>query len=236
MDVVTNFVAELFASTGLSANTALVLCTTVALAAIILSVVLSLSRRIDRLEGCLMDLRHLQATMHDTQTDHARVVSALGAVAGALPDLDGFKQYLRGANSQQSELIGTVGKVSIDLEGMRESVATWLLDTKSELMTLQESVRDCHPRMEMIQATLTNLQGEQRKLYKVLKAWNSSLKDMEQMVAAVPSIQTEQAGIKNELAEWNSRFDAVPEVLAEFLQSEDLPNEHTPTFDAPPNP
>ena len=61
---------------------------------IILSVVLALSRRIDRLEECLMDLRQLRRTMHDTQTEHARVVSALGSIAGALPDLDGFKQYL----------------------------------------------------------------------------------------------------------------------------------------------
>ena len=183
-----------------------------------------------------MDLRQLQTTMHDTQADHARVVSALGSIAGALPDLDGFKQTLRGANSQQSELIGTLAKVSIDVESMRETVATSLLNIKSELMTLQESMRDHHPRLEMIQATLTSLQGEQRKLYKVLKAWNSRLKHMEQMVAAVPSIRTEQAGIKNELAEWNSRFDAASEVLAEFLQSEDLLNQPPPTFDAPTNP
>jgi hypothetical protein len=90
--------------------------------------------------------------------------------------------------------------------------------------------------MEMMQATLTSLQGEQRKLCKVLKAWNSRMKDMEQIVAAVPSIRTEQAGIKNQLAEWNSRFDGASEVLAEFLQSEDLPNERPPTFDAPPDP
>jgi hypothetical protein len=55
-------------------------------------------------------------------------------------------------------------------------------------------MQEYHPRMEMMQATLTGLQGEQRKLYKVFKAWNSRLKDMEQMVAAVPSIRTEQAG------------------------------------------
>ena len=236
MDAVTAFVEELFASTGLSVDTALILCTAGALAVIILLVVLALSRRIDRLEGCLMDLRHLHTTMHATQAQHARVVSALGSIAGALPDLDGFKQYLRDANSQQSELIGTLAKVSIDLENMRETVATSLLDTRSELMTLQESIQNYHPRMEMMQATLTSLQGEQRKLCKVLKAWNSRMNDMEQIVAAVPSIRTEQAGIKNELAEWNSRFDGASEVLAEFLQSEDLPNERPPTFDAPPDP
>lgn len=56
MDDMTDFAAELFASTGLRVSTALVLlCAAVAPALIILSVVLALSRRIDRLEQWLID-------------------------------------------------------------------------------------------------------------------------------------------------------------------------------------
>ena len=233
MDALTGFVAELVAGMGLSGNMALVLCTAVVLSIVILSAVLVLGRRVDRLEGCLLDLRHLHTTLQDTQTDHARVVSALGSMAGALPDLNEFKQSLRGANSQQSDLIGALAKVSVDLESIRETVGTNLLHAKSELLSLQESIQDYHPRIDIVQAMLTSLHSEQRELYRVLKAWNSRLKDMEQIVAAVPSIRTEQAEIKNELAEWNSRFGAAPEVLAEFLQSQDLPNEPPATLDAP---
>ena len=235
MDAVTGFVSELSASTGLSMSMTLLLCAAVGLGIIILAVVLALGRRIDRLEERLLDLRQLQVTMQETQTEHVRLVAALRSIASALPDLDGFKQFLRNANSQQSEHTGTLAKVSLDLESMRETVTTGLLNTQSELMTLQESVRDYYPRMEMMQATLTTLQTENRKLYKVLKAWDSRLKAMEQIVEAVPSIRTEQAGIRNELAEWNSRFGVASEVLAEFLQSEVPPNERPPTSEAPPN-
>ena len=146
----------------------------------------------------------------------------------------GLKQFLRSANNQRSEHTGTLAKVSLDMESMRETVTTGLLDTQSALMTLQESVRDYYPRMEMLQATLTTLQTEHRRLSKVLRAWSSRLKDMEQIVAAVPSIRTEQAGIRNELAEWNSRFADASEVLAEFLQSEVPPDERPVSSEAPP--
>jgi SMC interacting uncharacterized protein involved in chromosome segregation len=146
--------------------------------------------------------------MQEIQTHHASVVGALGSIAVALPDLEGFKDYLRGANSKQSELISAFSKVSVDLEHMHDTV----------------------------EARLTILQSNQDEMYKVLKAWDARLKDLEQTVAAVPSIRTEQAEMKSELAEWNSRFDAASEVLAEFLQSEDLLNEPPPTFDAPTNP
>jgi DNA repair exonuclease SbcCD ATPase subunit len=225
VDAVTDFFANLLASTGLTANTAVILCAAAALGIIILSVVVALSRRIDRLEGSLMDLRQLHTTMHETQTYHAQVVGVLGSIADALPDLEGFKQYLRNATDQQSELTGGLARVSIDLEGMRDHVAASLLDTKSELTTLRESIEDYYPRMETIQASLRVLEDEQRKVYKILKAWDSKLKDLERTTAAVPSIRTEQAAIKGELAEWNSRFDAASVVLAEFLQSEDPSND-----------
>ena len=234
MDALTGFVSELSASTGLSMNMALALCAVVGLGIIILSVLLVLSRRIDRLEECLMDLQQLHVTMQETQTEQARVVGALRSIASALPDLDGLKQFLRSANSQRSEHTGTLAKVSLDMESMRETVTTGLLDTQSALMTLQESVRDYYPRMEMLQATLTTLQTEHRRLSKVLRAWSSRLKDMEQIVAAVPSIRTEQAGIRNELAEWNSRFADASDVLAEFLQSEVPPDERPVSSEAPP--
>ncbi len=142
--------------------------------------------------------------MRDAQTQHASVVGALESIAVAFPDLDGFKEYLRGANSKQSELISAFSKVSVDLEGMRDSV----------------------------EARLATLQRNQDKTYQVLKAWDSRLNDLEQTVAAVPSIQTEQAVIKNELADWYSRFDAASAVFAECLQSEDPPGERPPTSDA----
>ena len=140
---------------------------------------------------------------------------------------------MRRAESQQSEVIGTVARVSIDLESMREVVATSFPKINTELVTLQESMDDYHSRLEIMQATLTMLHSEQNKTYKVLKAWNSQLKDLREMVAALPSIEKEQAEVRNELTEWKSRFNAASEVLAEFLQSDDLPNERLPTSDAP---
>jgi chromosome segregation ATPase len=140
---------------------------------------------------------------------------------------------LRRAESQQSEVIGTVARVSIDLESMREVVATSFPKINTELVTLQESMDDYHSRLEIMQATLTMLHSEQNKTYKVLKAWNSQFKDLREMVAALPSIEKEQAEVRNELTEWKSRFNAASEVLAEFLQSDDLPNERLPTSDAP---
>jgi chromosome segregation ATPase len=232
---VNGFLSGLSTSIGLSMDTAWVFCTAVGLGLIILFVVLALSRRIDRLEESLMDLRQLQVTIQETQTEHARVVRALGSIASALPDLHGFKQILRNANGQQSEHTSALSKVSLDLESMRETVTTSLLNTQSELMTLQESVRHYFPRIEMMQATLTTLQNEQRKLYKVLKTWNSRLKDMERISAAVPSIRTEQAGIRSELAEWNARFGLASEVLAEFLQPEIAPSERPSASETPGN-
>ena len=233
MDLITGFLAEFFASTGLAVSTAIVLGVVGAVAVIILSVVLALGRRIDRLEERLMDLRQIHTTMQETQTDHAHVVSALGSIAGALPDLEEVKQSLRRAESQQSEVIGTVARVSIDLESMREVVATSFPKINTELVTLQESMDDYHSRLEIMQAPLTMLHSEQNKTYKVLKAWNSQLKDLREMVAALPSIEKEQAEVRNELTEWKSRFNAASEVLAEFLQSDGLPNERLPTSDAP---
>jgi hypothetical protein len=79
-------------------------------------------------------------------------------------------------------------------------------------LTIVVSV-DLERMHDTVEARLTTLQSNQDKTLKVLKAWDSRLKDLEQTVAAVPSIQIEQSGIKNELAEWYSRFDAASEVL-----------------------
>lgn len=202
----TDLAADLFAMTGLKVSMALViLCATLGPALLILAVVLAMSRRIDRLEEWLMDLRRLHVAFQDTQTQHASVVSRLESIAGTLPDLDGVKEYLRGANSTQSELISAVSKVSVDLAAMRDKV----------------------------EARLAALQSNQSKMYKVLKAWDSRLNDLEQTVAAVPGIQAEQVGIKNELAEWYSRLDVAAEKFAECLQSEDQPSDRMLTSDAP---
>jgi chromosome segregation ATPase len=238
VDAITAFIADLFSNTGLSVNAAFVLGTAVLLALIIVSVVLSLGRRIDRLEECLMDLRPLHAAMQETQTDHAQVVNALESIRTLLPDLDTFKQHMRGANNQQAELISAVARVSIDIESVRETVATSLPNIKADLTTLQELMEDYHSRMQIIQATfeaMPTMQSEQHKLYRVLKTLNSRLSDIDQMITAVPSIQAEQAVLKDELADWNSRLRAGSLALGEFLQSEG-PSERLPTFDAPPNP
>jgi chromosome segregation ATPase len=223
--VITDFIAQLLSSMGLSVNAAILLGGAAALAVIILSVALALSRRIDRLEESLMDLRQLHTTMQETQTSHARVVKVLGSIASALPDLDEFKHHFRGANSRQSELIATTAKVSIDLESVRETVVTRLPDIKADLATLQKSMEDYHVRMEMMQATMATLptiQNEQHKICKLLRVINSRFKDMEQTVASVPSIKAEQVQVQNEVAEWNSRFNAAAEALAELFPSEDL--------------
>jgi hypothetical protein len=146
--------------------------------------------------------------MQEIETHHARVVGTLGSIAAALPDLEGFKEYLRVANSRQSELTSTFSKISVDLKHMHDTV----------------------------EARLTILQSDRDEIYKALEAWDSRLKDLEQTVADVPSIRIEQVGIKNELAEWYSRVDAASEVFAEFLRLEDRPSEHPTTSDAPTNP
>lgn len=234
MGVITDFVAQLLSSMGLTVNTAILLGGAVALAVIILSVALALSRRIDRLEEFLIDLRQLHTTMQETQTDHARVVGALGSIASALPDLGELKQHFRGTNSQQSELIATIAKVSIDLESVRETILTTLPNIKADLVTLQESMEDYKVRTEMMQATIATLptiQNEQHKIYKVLRAWDSRFKDMEQTVASVPNIKAEQVRVQNEVAEWNSRFNAAAEALTELFPSTDqvAPISDTPT-------
>jgi len=238
VDAITAFIADLFSNTGLSANTAFVLGTAVLLALITVSVVLSLGRRIDRLEECLMDLRPLHAAMQETQTDHTEVVKALESIRTLLPDLDTFKQHVRGANNQQAELISTVARVSIDIESVRETVATSLPNIKADLATLQALMEDYHSRMQIIQATfeaMPTMQSEQHKLYRVLKALNARLNDINQMITAVPNIQAEQTALKNELADWNSRLKEGSLALGEFLESED-PSQRLPTFNAHPNP
>ena len=124
---------------------------------------------------------------------------------------------------------------------MREAVATNLPSTKAELITLQESVeeesveeesveeesvQEYQAGIELLQATLISLQREQLTLHKLLEACNARFKGIEQLVAAVPSLRTEHASIKKQLTELNARFDAASELLADFLQSEDLPDDH----------
>jgi type II secretory pathway component PulM len=82
--LITDFLELALSSMGLTMNMAILLGGAVALAVIILSVALALSRRIDRLEESLMDLRQLHTAMQETQAGHARVVNALGSIAGAL--------------------------------------------------------------------------------------------------------------------------------------------------------
>lgn len=238
MESIASFLAELYGGSGLSTTAAIVLGTAVVLALIILSVIIALGRRIDRLEESLMDLRQLHIAMQETHADQARAATALGSIASALPELAEFKQHLRGATSQQSELIGTVAKLSIDLESVRETVAG-VLSTKADLMTLQKSLEERHLRMEMLQtaiASLPTIENEQRKIYKLLKAWNSRVGDLEQKVAAVPGIQAGQAQLVSELADWDSRRNAACEVLAEFLQSQDVANERLPISDPSADP
>ena len=234
MESITNFFVELFAGIGPSTTAAIVLGTAVVLALIIVSVIVALGRRIDRLEESLMDLRQLHVAMQEAHADQARAATALGSIASALPELAEFKQHWRGATSQQTELISAVAKLSIDLEGVRESVATSVLSAKADLMTLQRSMEEHHHRMEMLQTTIASLptiENEQRKVYKLLKTWNSRLGDIEQKVAAVPGIQAGQAQLVNELADWDSRRNAACEVLAEFLESQDVANERLPISD-----
>jgi chromosome segregation ATPase len=238
VESITSFLTELFAGTGFSTTAAIVLGTAVVLALIILSVIVALGRRIDRLEESLMDLRQLHIAMQETHADQARAATALGSLASALPELTELKQHLRGATSRQSELIATVAKLSIDLESVRETVAS-VLSTKADLMTLQKSMEERHLRVEMLQtaiAALPTIENEQRKIYKLLKAWNSRVGDIEQKVAAVPDIQAGQAQLVNELADWDSRRNAACEVLAEFLQSQNIANERLPISDPPADP
>ena len=235
VDAVIRFLTGLFAGTGLTEDTVITVGAAVALVVVILCVVFALSRRIDRLEESLMDLRQLHSTMHETQADHARVVSALESFASALPDLEAFTQHLSRANSQQSELVGAVARVSIDLESVRESVA----NIKSESMTLHELMENSHACVEMMQVKLGSLQtiqNEQHKIYRILKAWDTRFKDMERVVAAVPSIQAGQARVQKELAEWTSRFNAASEVLAELPQAEHPTSERVPAPNAPIGP
>ena len=238
MESIATFLAELYEGSGLSTTAAIVLGTAVVLTLIILSVIIALGRRIDRLEESFIGLRQLHIAMQETHTDQARAATALGTIASALPELAEFKQHLRGTTSQQSELIGTVAKLSIDLESVRETVAS-VLGAKADLMTLQKSLEERHLRMEMLQtaiATLPTIENEQRKIYKLLKAWNSRVGDLEQKVAAVPGIQAGQAQLVSELAVWDSRRNAACEVLAEFLQSQDVANERLPISDGSADP
>jgi chromosome segregation ATPase len=234
VESIATFLAELYEGSGLSTTAAIVLGTAVVLALIIVSVIVALGRRIDRLEESLMDLRQLHIAMQETHTDQARAATALASIASALPELAEIKQQWRGATSQQTELISAVAKLSIDLESVRESVATSVLSAKADLMTLQKSMEEHHHRMEMLQtaiASLPTIENEQRKVYKLLKAWNSRVGEIEQKVAAVPDIQAGQAQLANELADWDSRRTAACEVLAEFLESQDVANERLPMSD-----
>jgi hypothetical protein len=151
--------------------------------------VLALSRRVARIDERLMDLCQLTMTMQESQAQHAKTVSSLEAVAVALPDLDGFKRLLRNANGKQSELSSALSKVLAELESMRDTVET----------------------------RLESLKSNQEKVQKVLKVWNSRLKEMDQTVATLPTLETEQANIKNELADWRSRFNTAYDVFAQFI-------------------
>ena len=108
---------------------------------------------------------------------------------------------------------------------MREPAATNPPNAKSELVADQEAVQNYQARIELLQATLKSLQREQANLHKLLEACNAGLKGIEQLVAAIPGLRIEHASIKKQLAELNTRFDAASEVLAEVLQSEDLPHD-----------
>ena len=134
MDSITSFIGEMFS--GVNANVAIALGTLVVLI-VIVSIVLALTRRIDRLEESIMDLRQLQRTMQDTQTDHARVVASLASIEGALPDLAEFKHQLSSANSQQSELMRAIARLATDLESMREVVASSVVGLKADSMTIK---------------------------------------------------------------------------------------------------
>jgi chaperonin cofactor prefoldin len=156
-----------------------------------------------------MDLRQLHVAMQETQAQHAKVVRSLEAVAAALPalpDLEAFKQFLRSANGK--ELISALSKVSGDLESMRD----------------------------MVEARFTSLQSNQERIHKVLKAWNSRLKEMGRTVATVPTLQMEQAVINNEVADWRSRFEAAYDVFAQFMQTDCPPADQVPGVDAPSSP
>jgi chaperonin cofactor prefoldin len=204
VDALTNLAADFLASTGIRIGTALVLvCATVVPAVLISWVILALSRRLDRIEERLMDLRQLHVAMQETQAQHAKLVRSLEAVAAALPDLEGFKQFLRSANGK--ELISAFSKVSVDVESMRD----------------------------MVEARLTSLHSNQERIHKVLKAWNSKLKEMGQTVATVPTLQMEQAVLKNEVADWRSRFEAAYDVFAQFMQADGPPADQVAGVDTP---
>ena len=66
VDAVIRFLTGLFAGTGLTEDTVITVGAAVALVVVILGVVFALSRRIDRLEESLMDLRQLHSTMRDS--------------------------------------------------------------------------------------------------------------------------------------------------------------------------
>ena len=145
--------------------------------------------------------------MQETQAGHARVVNALGSIAGALSDLNGSNHHFRHTNSQQSELSVTIAKVSIDLGSVRETLAESVRSIKADFVTLQESMEDYHVRIEMLQATIATLptiQNEQHKICKLLGAFNSRFKDMEQTLASVPRIKAEQVRVQNEVTEWKA--------------------------------
>jgi len=223
MDAVKGLLAQLLASTGLGVNKEVMLVAAFALAVMVVAVALALSRRRNRLEERLEDPRQPHPSVGEAEP---HLVRAQEAVSDALPDFDRSKQHLAGANRLKAEPTGDLARLATDLASMRETVATNVPSTRAELMTVHESVQNYQGRIELLQATLTSLQSEQLTLRRLLESCNSGLKSIEQLAAAVPSLRTEHAALKKQLAELNARFDAASEVLAELLQSEDLPNDH----------
>ena len=224
MDAITGFLAQLLARTGLSVSKEVTLVAAFVLAVIIVAVGLALRRRSDRLAERFENPHPRDASVREVEP---YVIGTHEAALDAPSDLDRSKPDLGGPNHQESEPSGDLAKLATELASMRESirktVASNVSGAKAESMTVQESVQDYQGRIELLQATLTSLQTEQLTLRKLLETCNSGLQSIEQFVAAVPSIRTEHASIKQQLAELNARFDAASEVLADLLQSEDLP-------------
>jgi hypothetical protein len=221
MDTMTGFWSQLLARTGLALNPEVALAAGLALTVIIVAVALALGRRGSRLQERLVDREILQPNLRSAEPP-------VGPPPGSDPDAlaeTGAAAQLSGESSRpRSEPDGDMARLISDLENMREGMASHLPSTKAEFMAVQESVQNYQGRIELLRTTLNSLQSEQVTLHKLLDACNTDLHDIEQFAASLPRLRTEHASIRKQLAELNARFEAVSEVLADFLPSEDPPN------------
>jgi hypothetical protein len=210
-----SFIGELVSRVNM--NWAIALGTIVMGAVLVIPVLLMLARRINRSEEFLIQLRELQKTMHETQTDNARVVASLSCIENAVPAMLELKQQWGSVNSQHSQLMGAVARISIDVENLHKLIASGIDVPHAETISITV-------------AAMSKIESEQHEIYKLLKAWNSRFQGIEEMISAVPRVQGEQVQMRNELRDWNSRVNAACEALAEAIQPEDtkerLPTSH----------